>query len=363
MLTSDEVKKTVRVLDRMSHLSLFEVNILLTSAGMDSVGVDFDGYSIWDEDAETRKNYLRGCLEQKQYSNEILQNWNESLDALSSLEKENRLAKSESEDLFIFASHLTKDHVQIKKISDVLKWNWNIRLFVAHADIRISEDWSSEIKNALSSCDAGIAFITDRDAFKASDWCDQEIGWMLGRFEDRVLALRFKLNGAYQDPYGPLGGRQAETIAEGESDEQIADKIVDWCMTRESLQNKLCTSLVKAFAKSRNWYQRDDIYKRLKTFHVLNESQVELLLEAMRDNMETWGGEDRTTLERPRILDSLLGFVVSQTGFNSESNRSLLKKVAEEYKFEDSVKKHVDLWPTNSWITSEVTFKGKVIAS
>ena len=101
MLTSDEVKKTVRVLDRMAHLSLFEVNLLLTSAGMDSVGVDFDGYSIWDEDAETRKNYLRGCLEQKQYSNEILQNWNESLDALSSLEKENRLAKSESEDLFI----------------------------------------------------------------------------------------------------------------------------------------------------------------------------------------------------------------------------------------------------------------------
>ena len=49
----------------------------------------------------------------KKYSNEILQNWNESLDALSSLEKENRLAENESEDLFIFASHLTKDHVRI----------------------------------------------------------------------------------------------------------------------------------------------------------------------------------------------------------------------------------------------------------
>ena len=151
-------------------------------------------------------------------------------------------------------------------ISDALKWNWGIKLFVAHADIRISEDWSAEIKNALSSCDAGVAFLTDREAFKASTWCDQEIGWMLGRFEDKVLAMRFKLNGVYQDPYGPLGGRQAQPVAENESEDQIAAKIVDWCMTRESLRNKLCTSLVKAFAKARNWYQRDDIYQRLKLF-------------------------------------------------------------------------------------------------
>lgn len=153
-----------------------------------------------------------------------------------------------------------------QSISDALKWNWGIKLFVAHADIRISEDWSAEIKNALSSCDAGIAFLTDREAFKASTWCDQEIGWMLGRFEDKVLAMRFKLNGVYQDPYGPLGGRQAQPVAENESEDQIAAKIVDWCMTRESLRNKLCTSLVKAFAKARNWYQRDDIYQRLKLF-------------------------------------------------------------------------------------------------
>lgn len=152
------------------------------------------------------------------------------------------------------------------KISDALKWNWGIKLFVAHADIRISEDWSAEIKDALSSCDAGIAFLTDREAFKASTWCDQEIGWMLGRSEDKVLAMRFKLNGVYQDPYGPLGGCQAQPVAENESEDQITAKIVDWCMTRESLQNKLCTSLVKAFAKARNWYQRDDIYQRLKLF-------------------------------------------------------------------------------------------------
>lgn len=349
MLTTDEVKKTVRVLDRMSHLSLFEVNLLLTSVGMDSVGVDFDGSSIWDEDAETRKNYLRGCLEQKKYSNEILQNWNESLDALSSLEKENRLAENESEDLFIFASHLTKDHVRIKKISDALKWNWGIKLFVAYADIRISEDWSAEIKNALSSCDAGIAFLTDREAFKASTWCDQEIGWMLGRFEDKVLAMRFKLNGVYQDPYGPLGGRQAQPVAENESEDQIAAKNVDWCMTRESLRNKLCTSLVKAFAKARDWYQRDDIYQRLKTFHTLNELQVQLLLEGMHNNLQTWGGEDRTTPKHPEMLDSLLGFIVAQPGFKSESNHSALKKVAEEYNFIDSVKKIIDLWPTSPW--------------
>ena len=206
-------------------------------------------------------------------------------------------------------------------ISDSLKWNWGIKLFVAHADIRISEDWSAEIKNALSSCDAGIAFLTDREAFKASTWCDQEIGWMLGRFEDKVLAMRFKLNGVYQDPYGPLGGRQAQPVAENESEDQIAAKIVDWCMTRESLRNKLCTSLVKAFAKARNWYQRDDIYQRLKTFHTLNELQVQLLLEGMHNNLQTWGGEDRTTPEHPEMLDSLLGFIVAQPGFKSESPR------------------------------------------
>lgn len=353
MLQPDAIKKAVRVIDQVAHLDLPEANLLLTSSGMDSIGTDFDGTSLWDADISVRKDYVRDCLSKKNYDKTILQNWSEVLSALDSLKEERLVATTNSEELFLFASHLTKDRVLIKMVADSLMWNWNIRLFVAHSDIRISEDWSSEIKKALSTCDAGVAFITDKKAFKESTWCDQEVGWMLGRFENRVLPLRFKLEGQYQDPYGPLGGRQAETVGESETTDQIATAIVDWCMSREQLHTKLATSLAKTFANARGWYQRDDVYRRMKSFDSLNEMQVGTILKGMRDNSQTWGGEDRTTAKNPSMLDSLLDFIVAQSGFDNEENHSLLKAAAEKYDFIDDVKKRIDLWPNSAWDSSE----------
>jgi hypothetical protein len=73
--------------------------------------------------------------------------------------------------------------------------------FVAHEDIAPTAEWQDEIEDALGTCDACIAILSD--GIKESDWCDQEVGICYGRGV-LVLALHDGLA-----PYGFIAKFQA----------------------------------------------------------------------------------------------------------------------------------------------------------
>lgn len=78
----------------------------------------------------------------------------------------------------LFLSHSSSD----KEFATVLKrWLSKVRidLFVAHQDIEPNILWQEEIKLALSSCHAMLYLATPEA--NESVWCQQEIGWALGR--------------------------------------------------------------------------------------------------------------------------------------------------------------------------------------
>ena len=80
--------------------------------------------------------------------------------------------------LRIFISHKWEDAEWVSGVRDVLA-KYGISAFVAHKDITPSKRWRDVIKSGLRSCHMMVAVL--HEDFHTSQWCDQEVGWALGR--------------------------------------------------------------------------------------------------------------------------------------------------------------------------------------
>ena len=80
---------------------------------------------------------------------------------------------------------------------------FGISAFVAHEDIQPTTEWEGEIQRGLGTMEALAAILTPD--FSASVWCDQEVGFALGRSR-LVIPIRCGM-----DPYGFLGKYQGLT--------------------------------------------------------------------------------------------------------------------------------------------------------
>jgi hypothetical protein len=80
--------------------------------------------------------------------------------------------------LRVFISHLTAHCKQAADLQTAMR-RYGMRGFVAHNDINPTVEWQIEIETALATCDVLVALL--HPDFVASKWCDQEIGYALGR--------------------------------------------------------------------------------------------------------------------------------------------------------------------------------------
>lgn len=99
----------------------------------------------------------------------------------------------------MFISHVSAHKKSAGNLKIALA-EYGISAFVAHIDIEPTREWQEEILAALWSMDALCAILTDD--FNNSKWCDQEVGFGLGR---NVLCIPIR-HGI--DPYGILGRQQ-----------------------------------------------------------------------------------------------------------------------------------------------------------
>ena len=87
--------------------------------------------------------------------------------------KSQNIAETDDFDYHIFLSHHHDDLDMVKVFVEELKL-YGFKVFVAHSDIKLSEEWIKVIEKELTSCKIFIAFLTTN--FKNSDWCGQESG-------------------------------------------------------------------------------------------------------------------------------------------------------------------------------------------
>ncbi len=178
--------------------------------------------------------------------------------------------------LRLFMSHLAS-HRDFVGVAGQRLAQYGVEAFVAHDSIEPSVEWQQVIEAALADCDAMVVFL--HTGFQQSLWCDQEVGWALGRGRP-ILALAFDI-----DPYGFMGKFQARKCA-GMNGLQVGDAIAEWLVKVPTLHAALAESLSHAFRYSSSWDFTRMLVPLLEQVTTFTEDQLALMEEAARVNVD-----------------------------------------------------------------------------
>lgn len=251
--------------------------------------------------------------------------------------------QQDAQPLTVFASHLASQRALVGEVGDQLA-RWGVNLFVAHDSIEPDQEWQAEIERSLRTCDAGVVFLFP--GFIESRWCDQEVGWLLGR---EVPCYPLKFQG--EDPYGPLGKKQAFTVREGMTASQIADAILAWLAKKPVLASSLYASLVDALQSSRSFRRTDDVWARLHGATDLGSREVAGLLTAVRDNPQVYNAHGGVPEgDSGPYAELVFKLAQRQPGFSG--NVELAKEVARLRGLESALEKtSASPAPDQAWST------------
>jgi hypothetical protein len=119
---------------------------------------------------------------------------------------------------------------------------YGVAAFVAHDAIRATKQWEREIVRALRTCDALCAVLTAD--FSESLWCDQEVGFVLGRGQ-LVIPLRVDTN-----PYGFIGGVQGVPVRPRALVLEVVDSLLDALLTSDLTSQSISPVIVRRYARS-----------------------------------------------------------------------------------------------------------------
>ena len=154
---------------------------------------------------------------------------------------------------------------------------FQITSFVAHDDIEPAHEWQTETESALRTADALIAIISPD--FIGSKWCDQEVGYALGRGKF-VLPIS---KGA--TPYGFIGKIQGLQTSNLDV-KDIAQKIVEILIQNESSSPRMTEVLVEKLINSGSWNSSRSIMDLLEKTPKITPAQAGRLLKATEDNID-----------------------------------------------------------------------------
>ncbi|NUU06190.1 TIR domain-containing protein [Leifsonia sp. C5G2] len=314
-----EQMKMVRNLSHeLTSLPLADVNLLLHSAGITEIDpYAWYGDINWDPTADDRLGTVTTLIRDLSRSELI------GLSAaVHELFSSPALATPHdgSPALRLFASHLTAQRGLVGQVSDHLA-RWNVDLFVAHSHIEPDAEWHAAIEASLRTVHAGVVFL--HHGFNESKWCDQEVGWLLGRGVP-LRTLMFN----HENPYGPLGKLQAMEIPDGWTASKIGDSLLDWAAQRSELKSSFASSMALSLAGSRSFDRTNAVWARLDDYTDLDGAQVATIASALRDNDQVFGPEFRVNGPDygkwfPEVV---LRKLLSQPGY--AVNRELLEEVA-----------------------------------
>ena len=179
-----------------------------------------------------------------------------------------------SDRLRLFVSHLSTQRDLVGDVGRALSYI-GIDAFVAHDSIDPSLEWQKVIEAGLADCDALVAFF--HSGYLESVWCDQEIGWVMGRNRP-ILPLAFDAM-----PHGFAAKYQAKRCA-GVTTNLLAPSIVEWLLEQRTLHSRLAASLTWAFVNSGSWDRTRSLSQLMERVSGFTDDQLERLNSAAETN-------------------------------------------------------------------------------
>lgn len=140
----------------------------------------------------------------------------------------------------LFISHLSKDKEKATRTKECLE-PYGFHCFVAHEDIHPTLEWQIEIERGLHNMDALLAIHTD--GFHESYWCQQEVGFALGR-NAKIISLEMG-----ELPTGFISKHQA--IKRGRRTAEEIASLIDTILSEEPRTKDRLASAKETMARER----------------------------------------------------------------------------------------------------------------
>jgi TIR domain len=196
----------------------------------------------------------------------------------------------------LFISHTAANKESAHRLKEGVA-KYHIAAFVAHDDIEPAKEWEAEIERALRTTDALAAIITSD--FAASRWCDQEVGYALGRGK---LVLPLCKDAVI--PHGFLGKYQA-CKAQGLLAATVAEQVYNLLLNNELTSQRMMDAIVDRMVTSGSFDTSRNTMKLLEKLPRLSDSQVTKLIQASETNSQIFKADGIT--ERIQRLVSKVG--------------------------------------------------------
>jgi hypothetical protein len=201
----------------------------------------------------------------------------------------------------VFLSHKSEVKTETGKLKEALGV-FGISAFVAHADVKPTTEWQTEIENALASMHAFVALLT-KD-FHNSDWTDQEVGYALARHVP-MIAVKLEM-----DPYGFIGKFQALSCGWDDAAGKIAKLLIVRPQMLEAFIEAVpdCASFDKGNALSQ-------VFPHITT---LTDSQANRIASAFNSNPQLQGSYGFTGSWPSKFGPGLASLLTRATGKSYE---------------------------------------------
>ena len=179
----------------------------------------------------------------------------------------------------LFLSHSSIHRAFVGEIAEELA-KLGVHGFVAHDSLTVDDYWSPQIEACLQTMDAFVALV--HPEFIVSQWCQQELGWALGRGVPK-LVLRLG-----SDIGGPAGARQWPS-ASGESARQVATRIYEFIAGYSTLETPMADGLITALATANNFTDAGKAADAIALLPTLSEPQWARIAQAFHANSQVGG--------------------------------------------------------------------------
>jgi hypothetical protein len=177
----------------------------------------------------------------------------------------------------LFISHTSAHKESAHRLKEGLA-QYHVAAFVAHDDIEPAKEWEAEIERALRTTDALAAIITTD--FVASRWCDQEVGYALGRGKLVLPLCKDALI-----PHGFLGKYQG-CKAQGMLAGDVAEMVYNLLLNNQLTSQRMTDAIVDRMASSPSFDTTRRTMKLLERLPRLSDSQVTKLIQASESNSQ-----------------------------------------------------------------------------
>lgn len=192
--------------------------------------------------------------------------------------------------VFISYSHRDKQHAGAVK--SVLSSELGADCFLAHEDLRVSDEWKRCIERELRRCEVFVALLSEY--FKASNWAPQELGFALAR---RVLIIPISLDGTL--PFGFSEHLQAERMPP-----TIGMAFFIPALARK-FPRRIFPRLIEDLRGATSYRGAEQAMKPLMPLlERFDEDEIEALARACIDNSEVWDATDCRLKYIPALIEN-----------------------------------------------------------